>query len=111
MFSALADGTRRQVIERLSAGPATVSELAKPFTMSLPAFVQHLKVLEQSGLVRSEKTGRVRTCYLETDAMEALEDWVIEMRRFWEGRVDALADYAQALHEQRGNNDERRETD
>ncbi len=99
-FSALADPTRRKVVERLSQGPASVSELAAPFEMSLPAFVQHLSVLEASGLIGSRKVGRVRTCYLEKAAFDELGDWVDEMKAYWETRIDALAQYAEALHKQ-----------
>ena len=98
LFHALADPTRRQVVERLSRGPASVSELAEPFDMSLPSFVQHLGVLEQCGLIGSRKAGRVRTCYLEIEALEALEQWVAGTRQYWEARVDALSDYAEKLH-------------
>ncbi|MEM6999284.1 MAG: metalloregulator ArsR/SmtB family transcription factor [Pseudomonadota bacterium] len=100
MFAALADTTRRNVVERLSHGPATVSALAANYAMSLPAFVQHLGVLEKAGLVVSQKQGRVRTCYLQTTAMQDLEGWMIETRQFWENRIDALADYAEAQHQQ-----------
>lgn len=100
MFAALADTTRRNVVERLSHGPATVSALAANYSMSLPAFVQHLGVLEKAGLVVSQKQGRVRTCYLQTTAMQDLEGWMIETRQFWENRIDALADYAETQHQQ-----------
>ena len=99
MFNALADTTRREVVEALSTGPSTVSELAEPFDMSLPAFVQHLGVLEKSGLIRTEKRGRVRTCYLEQEALQTLEDWVVTTREYWESRLDALTAYAEQLHE------------
>jgi DNA-binding transcriptional ArsR family regulator len=93
VFQALADPTRRDMVERLTRGPASVSELAKPFTMSLPAVVQHLQVLEASGLVRSEKAGRVRTCRIEPDALRAAEAWVTGQRTAWETRLDRLGDY------------------
>jgi DNA-binding transcriptional ArsR family regulator len=80
IFQALADPTRRLMVERLSRGPASVSELAKPFTMSLPAVVQHLQVLEASGLVKSEKVGRVRTCTIHTEALSLAETWITERR-------------------------------
>ncbi len=80
LFQALADPTRRGIVERLSCGPASVRELAEPFSMSLPAVVQHLQVLEASGLVRSEKTGRVRTCRIEPAALRAAEAWFAERR-------------------------------
>lgn len=91
VFRALADPTRRAVVQKLSDGPATVSELAEPFDMALPSFVGHLKVLEQCGLVRSAKTGRVRTCHLVTDSLSPAEQWLTERRQLWEGRLDALA--------------------
>jgi DNA-binding transcriptional ArsR family regulator len=93
LFQALADPTRRQMIDRLSHSPASVSELAKPFDMSLAAVVQHLHVLEHSGLVRSEKVGRVRTCSIQADAMRAAEQWIFERRTFWEQSLDRLAEY------------------
>lgn len=93
MFQALGDPTRRVMVERLSRGPASVSELAKPLDMSLSAVVQHLQVLEASGLVRSEKQGRVRTCRIEPAALKTAEQWIIERRASWERRLDRLADY------------------
>jgi DNA-binding transcriptional ArsR family regulator len=90
MFQALADPTRRQIVDRLSRGPASVSELAQPFAMSLPAVVQHLQVLEQSGLVRSKKAGRVRTCTIDTAAISEAEAWLNERRLAWEQRLDRL---------------------
>jgi DNA-binding transcriptional ArsR family regulator len=93
MFQALADPSRRTMVERLSRGPASVSELARPLAMSLPAVVQHLQVLEASGLVRSEKTGRVRTCRIEPAALKAAERWIAERRSTWERRLDRLGDY------------------
>jgi DNA-binding transcriptional ArsR family regulator len=93
LFSALADPSRRLMVDRLTRGPASVSELARPLAMSLPAVVQHLHVLETSGLVRSEKVGRVRTCQIEPNGLRLAEDWVIERRRSWEERLDRLGDY------------------
>lgn len=93
VFQALSDPSRRVMVERLSRGPASVSELARPLTMSLPAVVQHLQVLEASGLVRSEKVGRVRTCRIEPQALEAAEQWIVERRASWERRLDRLGDY------------------
>jgi DNA-binding transcriptional ArsR family regulator len=90
MFQALADPTRRGIVERLSRGPTSVSELAKPFDMSLPAIVQHLQVLEQSGLVTTQKVGRVRTCTLDTAAMSRAEQWINERRQGWEQKLDKL---------------------
>jgi len=93
MFQALSDPTRRAIVDRLCRGPASVSELAKPLAMSLPAVVQHLQVLEASGLVRSQKAGRVRTCRLEAKALHSAEHWLAERRAHWERRLDALGDY------------------
>ena len=90
MFQALSDPSRRAMIERLCSGPASVSELAAPFAMSLPAVVQHLQVLEASGLVRSQKVGRVRTCRIEPTALRAAERWIGERRTLWERRLDRL---------------------
>ncbi len=92
-FQALADPTRRDLIERLVRGPATVSELAQPLAMSLPAVMQHLQVLEASGLIRSEKLGRTRTCQLEPDALRTAESWVVHQRTAWERRLDRLGGY------------------
>jgi DNA-binding transcriptional ArsR family regulator len=89
-FQALADPARRQMVARLSRGPASVSELAKPLPMSLPAVLQHLQMLESSGLVRTEKKGRVRTCRIEPRALSAAESWIAEQRSLWEGRLDRL---------------------
>jgi DNA-binding transcriptional ArsR family regulator len=93
LFQALADPTRRLMIDRLSRSPASVSELAKPFDMSLAAVVQHLHVLERSGLVQSEKVGRVRTCSIEADAMRTAERWISDRRTFWERRLDRLGEF------------------
>jgi DNA-binding transcriptional ArsR family regulator len=93
VFQALADSTRRGLVERLVRGPASVSELSRPLDISLPAVMQHLKVLEDAGLVRSEKTGRVRTCRIEPDALRAAEAWVTGQRTAWETRLDRLGDY------------------
>jgi len=93
MFHALADPTRRAMVERLSRGPASVSELAEPLTMSLPAVVQHLQVLEASGLVRSDKVGRVRICRIEPTALSTAKQWIADRRTSWERRLDRLGDY------------------
>ena len=95
-FQALADPSRRVIVERLSRGPASVSQLAEPLPMSLPAVVQHLHVLEASGLVRSEKVGRVRTCRIEPAALRPVEQWMAERRTSWERRLDHLGDYLAA---------------
>lgn len=96
MFQALADPTRRAMIDRLSRGPASVSELAKPFDMSLPAVVQHLQALEASGLVSSQKVGRVRTCQIEPEALSLAEQWLNERRTLWVKRLDRLGEYLEA---------------
>jgi DNA-binding transcriptional ArsR family regulator len=93
MFQALADPSRRRMLERLSHGPASVSQLAEPFRMSLPAVVQHLQVLEASGLVKTEKIGRVRSCTLDTAAMSQAERWINDRRIQWERRLDRLGDF------------------
>ncbi len=93
VFQALADPTRRNLVERLIRGPASVSDLAQPLAMSLPAVMQHLGVLEASSLVRSEKTGRVRTCRLDPEALRLAEDWITAQRTAWEQRLDQLGDY------------------
>lgn len=92
-FQALADPSRRAMVERLARGPVSVSELAKPLAMSLPAVMQHLAVLEASGLVASEKIGRVRTCRVEPKALQAVERWLTERRALWERRFDRLGDF------------------
>ncbi|HYE28493.1 MAG TPA: metalloregulator ArsR/SmtB family transcription factor [Allosphingosinicella sp.] len=93
VYHALADPTRRGMLARLSRMPASVSELARPFSMSLPAVMQHLRLLEASGLVTSEKQGRIRTCRLQPRALAAAEGWIAEQRALWEGRTDRLEDY------------------
>jgi DNA-binding transcriptional ArsR family regulator len=90
VFQALADPSRRQMVDRLSRGPASVSQLAEPFAMSLPAVVQHLQVLEASGLVQTEKIGRVRSCTLDAAAMSRAEQWINDRRIQWEKRLDRL---------------------
>jgi DNA-binding transcriptional ArsR family regulator len=89
-FQALADPARRAMMERLAQGPASVSELAKPLPMSLPAVMLHLKVLEESGLVKSEKAGRVRTCRVDPKALSLAERWIAERRQMWERNLDRL---------------------
>jgi DNA-binding transcriptional ArsR family regulator len=93
VFQALADPSRRAMVERLCLGPASVSELARPLAMSLPAVVQHLQVLQDCGLVRSEKVGRVRTCQIEPDVLRTAEKWIIERRTTWERRLDRLGNF------------------
>ncbi len=97
LFQALADPARRAIVERLSRGPAPVSELARPLPMSLPAAMQHLGVLEAAGLVRSEKVGRVRTCAIEPDALSQAEQWINARRIEWEHRLDRLGEYLKTL--------------
>jgi DNA-binding transcriptional ArsR family regulator len=93
VFQALADPSRRAIVERLSQGSATVSELAAPLPMSLPGVVQHLQVLEASGLVLSEKVGRVRTCRLDLKMLGSAQNWITERREMWERRLDRLGQY------------------
>jgi DNA-binding transcriptional ArsR family regulator len=92
LFHALGDPTRRRIVERLGKGPASVTELAEPFPMSLPAIVQHLQILERSGIVSSTKAGRVRTCRLESERLATVEDWIVDRRRTWERRLDRLGE-------------------
>jgi DNA-binding transcriptional ArsR family regulator len=93
ILHALADPSRRVIVERLSKGPASVSELARPLPMSLPAVIQHVQVLEASGLVRSKKVGRVRTCRMEPAALRPVERWIGARRSSWERRLDRLGEY------------------
>ncbi|MGE5567008.1 MAG: ArsR/SmtB family transcription factor [Parcubacteria group bacterium] len=93
MFHALADPGRRAMLERLSRGPASVSQLAEPLDMSMSAVVQHLAVLEESGLVTSQKVGRVRTCQMQPGALSKAEEWINRQRQEWERRLDRLAEY------------------
>ena len=97
LFHALADPARRAMVERLSRGPAPVSELARPLPMSLPAAMQHLGVLEAAGIVRSEKIGRVRTCAIEPQVLSQAEQWINARRIEWERRLDRLGDYLKTL--------------
>jgi DNA-binding transcriptional ArsR family regulator len=92
-FAALADPARRAMVDRLVQGPATVSELARPLPMSLPAAMLHLKVLAESGLVTSEKVGRVRTCRIEPKMLSQAEHWVAERRALWERHLDRLGQF------------------
>jgi DNA-binding transcriptional ArsR family regulator len=93
VFHALSDANRRAMIDRLLDGPASVTELARPLAISLPAVVQHLHVLEASGVVRSEKVGRVRTCEIEPLALSTAERWISERRAMWEARLDRLGEF------------------
>src|ERR1041384_1632608 len=99
IFQALADPTRRAVIQRLGAGPASTKELAKPFRMALPSFMQHLTMLESVGLIASKKVGRTRTWQIDQEQIVAVEDWILEQRALWEKRTDRLADFAEAWYE------------
>jgi DNA-binding transcriptional ArsR family regulator len=103
VFHALGDPTRLGVLAQLAEGPATVSQLAARYHMALPSFVQHLKVLEDSGLITSSKKGRVRTCKLKPQAMSQAEGWLAEQRAMWEARLDRFDSYVRKLHAQEAN--------
>lgn len=90
LLHALAEPTRRAMVERLSRGPAAVSDLAKPFDLTLAAVVQHVQVLERSGLIRTEKAGRVRTCQLVPSALDVVDRWIADRRALWDRRLDRL---------------------
>jgi DNA-binding transcriptional ArsR family regulator len=105
LFHALADPARRAMIERLSSGPAAVSELARPLPMSLPSAMQHLGVLEAAGLVRSEKIGRVRTVSIQPATLSLAEQWINARRQEWENRLDRLGEYLKSI-ENGGNSDD-----
>ncbi|WP_077122620.1 ArsR/SmtB family transcription factor [Agrobacterium rosae] len=94
-FHALSDPTRRAVINRLMRSPAPVKELAEPFSMGLPAFLKHLRVLEDSGLIATEKTGRIRTCRVRVERLAEGESWLSEQRTLWQARTDRLANYVE----------------
>ena len=96
IFQALADPTRRAVLGRLRSGPASVSELAQPFEMALPSFMQHLRVLERSGWIRTRKVGRVRVCTIEEEPLAAVEAWLAEQRAVWDARTDRLEAFVTA---------------
>src|SRR5271154_2711127 len=96
-FRALADPARRSMLAQLTRGPASVSNLARPLAMSLPAVMQHLSVLEESGLVRTEKAGRVRTCRIEPQALSMAEQWINQRRLEWERHFDRLGEYLETL--------------
>ena len=99
-FAAVSDPTRRAVIERLTVGPAPVSELHLPHRMALPTFLRHLRVLEEAGLVHSEKKGRVRMVHIEAAPLALAEDWLSRQRRLWEGRIDRLQAFVEAMEEE-----------
>lgn len=96
VFQALADPTRRAVLGRLGDGPASISDLAKPFDMALPSFMKHIRLLQSSGLIRTRKKGRVRTCAIEKRRFALIEGWLSEQRRLWEGRTDRLEQFVSA---------------
>jgi DNA-binding transcriptional ArsR family regulator len=98
IFQALADPTRRAVLGRLGKGPASISELAKPFDMALPSFMKHIHFLEDSGWIRTRKHGRVRTCAIEKKPFAAVENWLSEQRAVWEGRTDRLEQFVTKAH-------------
>lgn len=96
VFQALADPTRRAVLGRLGLGPASISDLAAPFDMALPSFMKHVRFLEESGLIRTEKEGRVRTCSLQRARFSMVESWLSEQRAIWDGRTDRLEQFVLA---------------
>jgi DNA-binding transcriptional ArsR family regulator len=93
VFVALADPTRRAVIQRLGRGPTSVSDLAREFPMTLPSFMKHVRTLETNGLIRTAKSGRVRTCMLDRERLGLVEDWLAQQRRIWEERTDRLEQF------------------
>jgi DNA-binding transcriptional ArsR family regulator len=106
VFYALGDPTRRAIVGALGKGPTTVSTLAAPFAMALPSFMKHLSVLERSGIVRSRKVGRVRTCELRPKALSPAEQWLARQRTAWQARTDRMAAFVEQLHQEdldRGN--------
>ncbi len=105
VFYALSDPTRMAVLARLSDGPAAVSELARPFEMALPSFLQHLKVLQECGLVASRKTGRVRTFELKPEPLAEAQDWLEKRRQLWQRRLDRLDNYLLTLKEKKDGSD------
>jgi DNA-binding transcriptional ArsR family regulator len=108
VFGALSDVTRRAIVMRLCEGEASVGELAKPFEMALPSLMKHIRILESSGLVASEKIGRVRTCSLKTEALETIEDWLAAQREVWERRLDRLDAYVEKLKREEKSNARKR---
>ena len=100
VFYALADPTRRTIVSRLGRGPESVSALAAPFEMALPSFMKHLAVLERSGVIRSNKLGRVRTCRLVPQKLSQAERWMAEQRATWEARSDRMASFVEQLHQE-----------
>jgi DNA-binding transcriptional ArsR family regulator len=102
VFSALGDTTRRRILARLARGPASITELAEPFSMTLPAVSKHLRVLESAGLMRRERDGRYHRCHLETQPLESAALFLAKYRPFWEDTLDALARHVEAREEKRG---------
>ncbi|SFE89759.1 ArsR/SmtB family transcription factor [Roseivivax sediminis] len=104
IFLALADPTRRAVIARLGQGPASVSELASPFDMGLPSFMKHIRLLENSGMIRTQKAGRTRTCVIDGPGLSNAERWLAEQRRVWEAQADRLEGFVMQEQEEEANN-------
>ena len=103
VFYALADPTRRAIVSVLGRGPESVSTLAAPFAMALPSFMKHLSVLERSGVIRSNKAGRVRTCRLVPKTLTQAERWMAQQRAVWEARTDRMAHFVEQLHQEDGS--------
>ena len=101
VFVALADPTRRAVIQRLGRGPTSVGDLAREFPMTLPSFMKHVRTLEANGLIRTTKSGRVRTCVLDRERLALVEDWLAQQHRIWEGRTDRLEQFVTDATERR----------
>jgi DNA-binding transcriptional ArsR family regulator len=110
VFHALSDPTRRAIVHRLIRGPASVSELARPFTMAMPSLLQHLQVLEDCRLIRSAKVGRVRTCEMQPAALDAAQTWLAEQRALWESRLDRMDDYIMSLQSKEKKHGQRPKT-
>jgi DNA-binding transcriptional ArsR family regulator len=110
VFGALSDPTRRAIVMRLCEGEASVGELAKPFDMALPSLMKHIQILESSGLVASEKIGRVRTCSLQTETFETIENWLAAQREIWERRLDRLEHYVEKLKREEKYNARKRKS-
>jgi DNA-binding transcriptional ArsR family regulator len=108
LFHALSDATRRAIVMRLSQGPASVTELSKPFEMAMPTLLQHIRVLEDSGLVGTQKVGRVRTCEINQQAFSATQTWLEKQRLIWESRLDRFEAYAASLHAKENNHGKRK---
>ena len=110
IFGALSDVTRRAIVMRLCEGEASVGELAKPFEMALPSLMKHIRILESSGLVASEKTGRVRMCSLQTEALTTIEAWLAAQREIWEQRLDRLEMYIKKVKKEEKSNARKRKS-